>query len=838
MGRGAYRNRGRMRWPSALRWAAVALTAGSAAFAPTLKAEQAWKTWSAGALSLEAPANWRSMEASGPTALSFGGDAWYFTLAENPHDVEAGALLNLAWTDDGAVYSAGVEPSQIVGAREVDFAGLPADRVEFAVRDQFNDTAGFDIVPKSSAAGRSLTLTCRAPQAKWPAVKPICERIVASVTLALPATVASGQPPTQTEPTAASAPATPIVEAPPLATPVRRIQVQNTDAVVGGPKVETSFTVKAPIFVRTLRTYHWNDGRGAAPGTMSLTDSSGTRDGSWQARGEPGQGGVPNAYWVTEVNQRLEPGRYTLTTSSNQTWSTNEGVGWKGFYAIEYQIYPEVAQPTPQPTATATVAATPTPTQPPPPPPPPVKTVWTPPPAHEALFSGALDARWEKLEAAGGDFANFAKQEQGALVVVAPAGHSWGHTGLYTAPANWLFFDNFVGEARQTLTFRFDPARTHGFVAAVVSDRDFCTKGGQPPGVAVVFAPKADASGSTARLVDVASAGETRSSVDVTAAGVAELVIVVTPGKASASVDGAKLAEGKIKGMENVGGYAVCLYSQGRDVNLPGSFALREITVDRVEGAADREPQPAPGVQPFPVVTLLGPKATIEWEATGVNGGDFAKFGRIVNDGFIVSTPKGDGWRNTGALSKTPLLAFDSFTEEAPYRLKFKFDPRASTDVVVQMMAPRTWDWHYQQVWFGVNHRGGQSLFFLKYCPGADILRPMPSPWNGDIEVVLHAGWYSAGIPGAFHMRCEAGSLGLGTQLFGGFLTAPDKEGSPAAFSLLSLTLQRAPPDGMTSAQRWRYVDDKAFDPKAFLGELDHDLSASGDGKAEAPNAK
>ena len=116
-------------------------------------AETGWKTWRLGALSLEAPANWRSMEASGPESLSFGGDPWHFTLAENSRNVEAGALLNLAWTDDGSIYSAGIDASNIVGAREVDFAGAPADRVEFALRDQFNNTAGLDIVAKSPVAG-------------------------------------------------------------------------------------------------------------------------------------------------------------------------------------------------------------------------------------------------------------------------------------------------------------------------------------------------------------------------------------------------------------------------------------------------------------------------------------------------------------------------------------------------------------------------------------------------------------------------------------------------------------------------------------------------------------
>ena len=409
-------------------------------------AETGWKTWRPGALSFEAPADWRSMEASGRAPLSFGGDAWYFTLAENSRNVEAGALLNLAWTDYGSVYSAGVKPSQIVGVRKIDFAGLPADQVEFKVRDKFNDTAGFDIVPKSPMAGRSLTLTCRAPQAQWPSVKSICERIVASVALSLPATATSGgQRPTETEPT----PAAPEAEAPPPATPVLHFQAQNTDAVVGGPKVETSFTVKAPIFLRTLRTYHWNDGRGAAPGTMSLSGPSETKVGSWRTRGEPGQGGVANAYWIAEVNQRLEPGRYTLTTSNDQTWSTNVGVGWKGFYAIEYQNYPEVAQPTPHPASTPTVAATPTPTAE---------------PGLQPLFAGSLEG-WLPLETDGGDFKAFARLANGALIVDVPANSNWGKTGIRSKEP-MVRFDR-AAPAEAQLTFRFDPQRTTSFVVDV-----------------------------------------------------------------------------------------------------------------------------------------------------------------------------------------------------------------------------------------------------------------------------------------------------------------------------------------------------------------------------------
>ena len=114
----------------------------------------------------------------------------------------------------------------------------------------------------------------------------------------------------------------------------------------------------------------------------------------------------------------------------------------------------------------------------------------------------------------------------------------------------------------------------------------------------------------------------------------------------------------------------------------------------------------------------------------------------------------------------------------------------------------------------------------------------MPGAWNGDLEIVLYRGWYTAGIPGAFTVHCDADMLNDGLALFAGILSAPDKEGQPAAFALQRITMQRIAPDRMTSAMRWRYVEDKAFDPKAFLGELDQDLSGAGDVKKEAPIAK
>jgi tetratricopeptide (TPR) repeat protein len=130
--------------------------------------------------------------------------------------------------------------------------------------------------------------------------------------------------------------------APADAGPVQRFELGNVDAVTEGPRAATTLTLEQPIYVVTLTTYHWNKGLGRRPGSMSIADAAGKVVATVNARGKPGFGGVPNAYWEAKIERRLEPGTYTITTNSNNTWSTNAGTGWAGFYAIEYQALPVV----------------------------------------------------------------------------------------------------------------------------------------------------------------------------------------------------------------------------------------------------------------------------------------------------------------------------------------------------------------------------------------------------------------------------------------------------------------------------------------------------------------
>lgn len=108
-------------------------------------------------------------------------------------------------------------------------------------------------------------------------------------------------------------------------------------AVYNEPTAPTEFILERPMRITKIRTYHWNYGEGMAPGSISLRDSTGKTYGPWQAYGEPGMGGVPNAYWVVEPNILLPAGIYEVIDSDPSTWSQNSETGGRGVtlvYAI------------------------------------------------------------------------------------------------------------------------------------------------------------------------------------------------------------------------------------------------------------------------------------------------------------------------------------------------------------------------------------------------------------------------------------------------------------------------------------------------------------------------
>ena len=93
--------------------------------------------------------------------------------------------------------------------------------------------------------------------------------------------------------------------------------------VSNDPPNPTTFTLEEPRTITKIGSYHWNQASGDTPGTIALKDGNGKVYGPWQAKGEPGQGGVPNAYWIVYLSPGLElpAGAYSIMDSSPATWS-------------------------------------------------------------------------------------------------------------------------------------------------------------------------------------------------------------------------------------------------------------------------------------------------------------------------------------------------------------------------------------------------------------------------------------------------------------------------------------------------------------------------------------
>ena len=109
----------------------------------------------------------------------------------------------------------------------------------------------------------------------------------------------------------------------------------NGYGVGNGPTAPATFTIGQPHVLTSITTYHWNDGRGTRAGTIGLRDAAGRVFGPWAVAGSPGQGGVPNAFWIATPNVTLPAGTYTIIDSEPSTWSQNSQSGNRGMSAVK-----------------------------------------------------------------------------------------------------------------------------------------------------------------------------------------------------------------------------------------------------------------------------------------------------------------------------------------------------------------------------------------------------------------------------------------------------------------------------------------------------------------------
>jgi hypothetical protein len=107
----------------------------------------------------------------------------------------------------------------------------------------------------------------------------------------------------------------------------------NILAVDNGAKSPT-VTFASPVTVTAMSTYHFNNGTGAKPGTVSLKAADGTVYGPWRCTGTDAQGGVANGEWHAKPNTVVPAGSYVVVDSDPSSWSQNAESAGMGFTKI------------------------------------------------------------------------------------------------------------------------------------------------------------------------------------------------------------------------------------------------------------------------------------------------------------------------------------------------------------------------------------------------------------------------------------------------------------------------------------------------------------------------
>ena len=111
----------------------------------------------------------------------------------------------------------------------------------------------------------------------------------------------------------------------------------NDEAVSKEQPLVMELSLSKRVKVAYITTYHWNDGKGQAPGKISVYED-GRLISSWQASGRK-KSKTPNAYWDAKTDFIMSPEHtYTITVSSLSTWSSNDRSGNAGMLSLYGRI--------------------------------------------------------------------------------------------------------------------------------------------------------------------------------------------------------------------------------------------------------------------------------------------------------------------------------------------------------------------------------------------------------------------------------------------------------------------------------------------------------------------
>ena len=454
------------------------------------------------------------------------------------------------------------------------------------------------------------------------------------------------------------------------------------------------------------------------------------------------------------------------------------------------------------------------------------------------LFDGqVLGRRWIEYRAAGGDFKQHARLENGMLRVDVPEKSTWGRVGLMSPePLVWL--DRFGDGSEVSLSFSFDSEQTTGFVISLTTDYGL---NGNDPGLPRFLLHWRQTADGKAKAKSVIDHKEHVIEVEPTSVMPAMVRLVLTLEGIRVEAEGFpntmtpwnELVEGQ--------GFRVYVYSHPDEKNQPVKMAIKQVLLDRKAGKMADTPRPAEGVEALPVRLLFDGKPNAHWELASIAGEGFIQYERFDNDRLTVDIPeKKSQWGKTGLLSTEPVLRLDDRILSTTHNMTLKFDPKETSGFQLMFHSSKIADMWGQHMKAAVSfiritegrHRGKHVLSLRRSNgPYGVWERAVDSEWvdqhwNGIIELETGDRWMSASIPDGPSVRGTELGLTKGSEVFMTVYSHPEKPYGASRMVLERIESGWTMPDNMSRAERWNLVDDEHFDPDRFLDELSEDIFA------------
>jgi hypothetical protein len=412
-------------------------------------------------------------------------------------------------------------------------------------------------------------------------------------------------------------------------------------------------------------------------------------------------------------------------------------------------------------------------------------------------FNSHNQTMWQPLATAGGDFAKFAKFENGAFSTNVPKNNSWGKTGLKSK----YYFLEVTKEMEllpYTLVIETNPAKTSAFVFAL-STINSTQDPWNVESVWVSHLRHEYGSMTSFYMSNQGNEKDPRISEDTLPPNLpSKIALTISPGKVKLVNSLGYSTTANYPFLKAGTKLFLYVFNHGFIDGMPSSMSLDAIKIYRHKGADVAKWNPKTNLVRFVEDFKSGDRGGM-WQPLATAGGDFTKFARYENGAFAVNVPAGNSWGKTGIKTEHFMLPISSQPTSNPYVIEFELDPSRSKGFRLCLTDNNSTQdpWNVQCLWtgFSVDEKTNKGSYYFQDNPArntiskvAENLAPTSPSW---VRISVKAGW----------MKVET-SLGQvfegnfawckgGTNLFLYAFTHPFIDGQPSSMCIKKIVVRR-----------------------------------------------